>query len=771
MGIELAKAYITIAADSQDLAGDLSEVKNEVTAELKSIQTQAAAIMGSFSAFGVSYLRRGLSLFGQYEQNLISFETMLGGAEQAKDLLGDLTKFAADTPFEMPEILQAARGLVQFGERGDELIETLNTLGNAASGTSTPFGFLALVFNQIRGVGKLLTQDFRQLSTRGVLSLQDIADHFGVTTAAAQEMLSSGQISFEDTRAILEGLSGEGGRFYNLMERQSTSLLGLQSTLSDAWNIMARVMASDLAPAAKMVTSAFVSILDRASDIHDQLGSVSSRALQVSVAVSTLATTLYAGGIAAKFFGISMKAALMGSVVGISVIAGGALLGAIIGWVENIIEARKETAKMNKEMNDLSKSSDKVKKSIKEAVTFQVRGKGHMGSADLGKLSRYGIMSTQDIAEHFEISTDAVIKKIEEGKISFEEFKTILDGLPEAAQSAAEGVKNAFEGLPVGDAVDQILPMIEAYAARMQQLEGSILAAGNGLEEDPFLTALKGRTTDRFGKEFNQMMSDMESANRVTDPINGLHDSLQRLIDVQDKLSPKQFSKFRKAIEDEIGAQSGITDAIDKVKNNLDLLTGRKTEIDQRVDSFEGATAGQRATYRALLEREKQAEEKKRADEEAAQAAERRREEEKRDHERMQEGYNREAKQISDTMESPLDKMERQIAELEHLARVTDAEETGLTPEVVARRKQELEDEARAALGRQFDEDNRQQQGGLAGFGGRFGIAEIGSRLQDMFADPKEELDKKRNEYIAQMLGKQDETIAAIEKNSGKVLN
>jgi tape measure domain-containing protein len=158
----------------------------------------------------------------------------------------------------MPEILKAARGLIQFGERGDDLMDSLNLLGNAASGTSTPFGFLALVFNQVRGVGKLLTQDFRQLSTRGVLSLQDLAKYYGVTTQAAQEMLSKGKVSFEDLKNILRMLSGEGGRFANLMEKQSQSLLGLWSTWKDALGIIVRYMGETVAPTAKSVVAIMI---------------------------------------------------------------------------------------------------------------------------------------------------------------------------------------------------------------------------------------------------------------------------------------------------------------------------------------------------------------------------------------------------------------------------------------------------------------------------------------------------------------------------------
>lgn len=275
MGIELAKAYLTVRADSSKLGSDLGSVRStfssmgyDVQRSLSSLATQAGVVGGFMASAGMklfSYMERsvaavknfvsnGMEMAGIAEQNQIAFETMLGSASEASDTFARLTEFAAKTPFEMPEITQAARGLIQFGERGDELMKTLRMVGDAAAGTSTPFGFLALVFNQVRGVGKLMTQDFRQLSTRGVLSLQDIAKHYGVTTEAANKMLSQGRVSFEDFKKIMASLSGEGGRFENMMERQSRSYLGLWSTMKDNVNLAARALGERLLPAAKAVT-------------------------------------------------------------------------------------------------------------------------------------------------------------------------------------------------------------------------------------------------------------------------------------------------------------------------------------------------------------------------------------------------------------------------------------------------------------------------------------------------------------------------------------
>lgn len=305
METELERLVVRLMGDSSQYSGELSSMMTETESSLNrlgmklnqlgSVGIKIGAVLTAL--FGGIALA-GTMAAGKFEQTNIAFETMLGSAQETTKLLSDLTTFAAKTPFEMPEIEQAARGLALFGERGDELMESLNLLGNAAAGTSTDFGMIALIFNQIRGVGKLLTQDFRQLSTRGVLSLQDIADHFGVTTNAAQEMLSKGKITFEDVKDIFRSLSSEGGRFANLMERQSQSLLGLWSTLKDNFNILVRGIGQEIAPFAKVLVSNLNSLIETMADLSPTSRKVVAVLVGLGAAVGAVLTTVSGAALA-----------------------------------------------------------------------------------------------------------------------------------------------------------------------------------------------------------------------------------------------------------------------------------------------------------------------------------------------------------------------------------------------------------------------------------------------------------------------------------------
>jgi len=176
---------------------------------------------------------------------------MLGSAIDAKQTIAGLVDFAARTPFELPGIIDAARGLILFGERGDEMMRTLTMLGNASAATGADFAELALIYNQIRGAGKLLQQDFRQLATRGVLTQQDLVDHFKVSTAEIEEMRRAGKISFADIRDIMFKLSEDGGRFGRMMEQQAQTLSGVWSTMRDDFRLMSASLFKHVMPETK----------------------------------------------------------------------------------------------------------------------------------------------------------------------------------------------------------------------------------------------------------------------------------------------------------------------------------------------------------------------------------------------------------------------------------------------------------------------------------------------------------------------------------------
>ncbi len=78
---------------------------------------------------------------------------MLKSASSAKSLLGELKTFADQTPFEFPELRDAARQLLAFGFEAHEVQPELKKLGQLAAALQAPIGELANVYGKSRSKG------------------------------------------------------------------------------------------------------------------------------------------------------------------------------------------------------------------------------------------------------------------------------------------------------------------------------------------------------------------------------------------------------------------------------------------------------------------------------------------------------------------------------------------------------------------------------------------------------------------------------------------
>ena len=175
-----------------------------------------------------------IRLWADLEQTTIAFTTMLWSAEEAQSLLEDLTDFAKKTPFELTWIRQTAKQLMAFGFSADELIPTLKSLWDVASGLSVPIEQVAYAYWQVRAANQLYGTELRQFMNAGIPILQELADMYWVTAAEAKKMVEDGVVWFKDVEQAFERMSWAWGRFENLMDAQSQSLAGMWSNLKDS---------------------------------------------------------------------------------------------------------------------------------------------------------------------------------------------------------------------------------------------------------------------------------------------------------------------------------------------------------------------------------------------------------------------------------------------------------------------------------------------------------------------------------------------------------
>lgn len=174
-----------------------------------------------------------LTAAAKQEQLDVAFQTMLGSAERAKDLMEDLKTFSAETPFEMPEVVDAGRQLLAYGIEAENVQDTLRMLGDVSSGVGSRIGDLAYLFGTARAQGRLFGSDINQFAGRGIPIIEALAETMGVAQNEVKELVSEGAVGFPELQKAFEFMTAEGSKFGGMMEMQSQTLGGLFSTLKD----------------------------------------------------------------------------------------------------------------------------------------------------------------------------------------------------------------------------------------------------------------------------------------------------------------------------------------------------------------------------------------------------------------------------------------------------------------------------------------------------------------------------------------------------------
>lgn len=197
-----------------------------------------AGLAGAY--VGVNAITSGISsafkAVGDYEQLNVAFTTMLGSAKQAKEVISDLTQFSNVTPFQPEQVNQAGKSLLAFGFTSQQLIPTLQQIGDISAGTGKDFNELTTIFGKAKIAGTLYAEDINQLIDAGIPIIEEFSKQLGVPASQVKKLASEGKISFDMLQTAFTNMTSEGGKFGGLMEAQSQTLAGRWSTLVGKFN-------------------------------------------------------------------------------------------------------------------------------------------------------------------------------------------------------------------------------------------------------------------------------------------------------------------------------------------------------------------------------------------------------------------------------------------------------------------------------------------------------------------------------------------------------
>lgn len=222
-----AQAQRTAATTSTSMAKSSSAIQRQASA------AAVAAKAGLLTA-GAAAIFVGLKFDDLKQRSMIAFETMLGGAKEARQFLGELEAFAKRTPFEFPDLIRASQRLVALGFEAKNVVPIMTAVGDAVAAMGgDPMALESTVrsIGQIQAKGRLQAEEMMQLNEAGTFSWRALAREIGTSVPKAMDLVKSGAVTSE---IFLQAFMRNSQRnFEGMMDRQSRTFGGLLSTVKD----------------------------------------------------------------------------------------------------------------------------------------------------------------------------------------------------------------------------------------------------------------------------------------------------------------------------------------------------------------------------------------------------------------------------------------------------------------------------------------------------------------------------------------------------------
>lgn len=326
-----------ITADSSQADATIDGFEKRLARSAESMTAQLTRVGATMTAAFTVPLgilgKLGLGFDAMREQAQIAFTTMLGSAEAATAYLDDLAKFAARTPFEFPDLVQAAQRMMAMGFSADDVLPKLTAIGDAVAalgGTGEVVNRVTIALGQMMAKGKVSAQEMMQLTEAGIPAWKYLAEVMGVDVAKAMETVEKNTVGAKGAiDAIVLGMSTD---FAGMMEAQSQTLNGLISTIKDTTQ---QILGSVLMPL-------FVALKDALSTLANDLlpkfkawwDGLPEPVQQTALALGLVLAA--AGPLALALAGLSTVLGALASPIGVIVLAVGGLTAALISQKEKL---------------------------------------------------------------------------------------------------------------------------------------------------------------------------------------------------------------------------------------------------------------------------------------------------------------------------------------------------------------------------------------------------------------------------------------------------
>lgn len=249
----LAAFTAQAAANSKVLAHNMSALPKSVSSANTGLAAHKGIMSGLvslasryFTLWGALSIGRSIvRITGEIEYQRRALESVMQNAEKANEIWGQIQQLAVKSPFQVGDLLKYSKQLSAFGIENEHLFDTLKRLADVSAGLGVDLSRIALAYGEINAATVLRGKETRQLTQAGIPIIRELAKTFSelegrmVSAGEVYKRIFSRQVSFDMVKKVFEDLTDEGGKFYQMQEKQAATLKGSIKNMADQWTLMA----------------------------------------------------------------------------------------------------------------------------------------------------------------------------------------------------------------------------------------------------------------------------------------------------------------------------------------------------------------------------------------------------------------------------------------------------------------------------------------------------------------------------------------------------
>lgn len=231
---------------NERLISSYNRVSNAMSQQSR-VASQLRNVMSDYLSIytGANILRSIITTGGEFETQRIAMQTLLGDLREGQQIYNQIQSLAIVSPESFLDLAKYTKQLAAFNIPYNELYDTTKRIVDISAGLGVDPARIILAYGQVRSSTVLRGQELRQFTEAGIPMVDALAKKFSelngrmVTSAdILNKLIPTRQVPFEMVKEVLEDMTNEGGRFYNMQFVLADTLAGKWSNLRDAWEVM-----------------------------------------------------------------------------------------------------------------------------------------------------------------------------------------------------------------------------------------------------------------------------------------------------------------------------------------------------------------------------------------------------------------------------------------------------------------------------------------------------------------------------------------------------